>query len=160
MVLTAVKTSYLIQQVLLLLILTKDHRKTCLWEFYVLHCASERKWDRTDEICFCLPVSYTIVTLFILCFWTLSIVLSLSKNHPVYFSRHNVLETGFCLCLQVKPTQLGPIDRASPHLWTSVPASRWGIQTKHHTKLLRELRKHVRCLVCILHLGAGTDVRR
>jgi hypothetical protein len=37
--------------------------------------------------------------------------LSLSKNHPVYFSKHNVLETGFCLCLQVKSDQLGPIDR-------------------------------------------------
>jgi hypothetical protein len=33
----------------------------------------------------------------ILCLWTLSIVLSLSKNHPIYFSKHNVLETGFCL---------------------------------------------------------------
>jgi hypothetical protein len=52
----------------------------------------------------------------ILCFWTLSIVLPLSKNHPVYFSKHNVSETGFCLRLQVKPTQLGPIDRASPCL--------------------------------------------
>jgi hypothetical protein len=46
--------------------------------------------------------------------WTLSIVLSLSKNHPVYFSKHNVSETRFCLRLQVKPTQLDPIDRASP----------------------------------------------
>jgi sporulation-control protein spo0M len=38
----------------------------------------------------------------ILCFWTLSIVLSLSKNRPVYFSKHKVSETGFCLRLQVK----------------------------------------------------------
>jgi hypothetical protein len=51
----------------------------------------------------------------ILCFWTLSIFLSLSKNRPVYFSKHNVSETLFCLRLQVKPTQLGPIDRASPY---------------------------------------------
>jgi hypothetical protein len=43
----------------------------------------------------------------------------------VYFSNHNVSETGFRLHLQVKPTQLGPIDRASPYLWTPVPASRW-----------------------------------
>jgi hypothetical protein len=35
---------------------------------------------------------------------------------PVYFSKHNVSETGFCPRLQVKPTQLGPIDRASPYL--------------------------------------------
>jgi hypothetical protein len=32
--------------------------------------------------------------------------------------KHNVSETGFCLRLQVKPIQLGPIDRASPHLRT------------------------------------------
>jgi hypothetical protein len=29
--------------------------------------------------------------------------------------KRNVSETGFCLRLQVKPTQLGPIDRASPY---------------------------------------------
>jgi hypothetical protein len=52
----------------------------------------------------------------ILCFWTLSIILSLSKKRPVYFSKRNVSETGFCLHLQVKPTQSGPIDRASPRL--------------------------------------------
>jgi hypothetical protein len=33
---------------------------------------------------------------------------------PLYFSKHNVSETGFCLRLQVKPIQLGPIDRAIP----------------------------------------------
>jgi hypothetical protein len=61
----------------------------------------------------------------ILCFWTLSMVLSLSKNRPVYFWKHNVSKTGFCLRLQVKPTQLGPIDRASPYLRTPVPAPRF-----------------------------------
>jgi hypothetical protein len=38
------------------------------------------------------------------------------KHSPVYFSKQNVPETGFCLRLQVKPTQLGPIDRGSPYL--------------------------------------------
>jgi hypothetical protein len=33
-----------------------------------------------------------------------------------FFFNHNVLETGFCLRPQVKPTQLDPIDRASPYL--------------------------------------------
>jgi hypothetical protein len=33
------------------------------------------------------------------------------KHRPVYFSKHDVSETGFCLRLQVKATQLGPIDR-------------------------------------------------
>jgi hypothetical protein len=52
----------------------------------------------------------------ILCFLTLNIVLSLSKNRLVYFLKHNVSETGFRLRLQVKLTQLDPIDRASPYL--------------------------------------------
>jgi hypothetical protein len=40
------------------------------------------------------------------------------KNRPVYFSKHIVSETGFCLRLQVKPSQLGPIDTARPYLRT------------------------------------------
>jgi hypothetical protein len=44
----------------------------------------------------------------VLCFWTLSIILFLFKS--------NISETGFCPHLQVKPTQLGPFDRASPCL--------------------------------------------
>jgi hypothetical protein len=32
------------------------------------------------------------------------------------FLKHNISETGFCFRLEVKPTQLGPIDRASPYL--------------------------------------------
>jgi hypothetical protein len=43
-------------------------------------------------------------------------VLSLSKNCPLYFLKHHVSETGFCLRLHVKPTLLGSIDRASPYL--------------------------------------------
>jgi hypothetical protein len=38
------------------------------------------------------------------------------KLRPVYISNHNVSETGFCLRIQVKSTQLGRIDRASPYL--------------------------------------------
>jgi hypothetical protein len=40
------------------------------------------------------------------------------KRRPVYISKHNVLDTGLYLRPQVKPTLLGPIDRASPHLRT------------------------------------------
>jgi hypothetical protein len=36
------------------------------------------------------------------------------KCRPVSLSKHNVSETEFCLHLQVKPTQLGQIDRAEP----------------------------------------------
>jgi hypothetical protein len=42
-------------------------------------------------------------------------------HRPVYISKHNVSQTGFCLRLQVKPTQLGPIDRANPYLQTPIP---------------------------------------
>jgi hypothetical protein len=35
-------------------------------------------------------------------------------HHRVYYLRHDVSESGFCLLLQVEPTRLGPIDRASP----------------------------------------------
>jgi hypothetical protein len=59
----------------------------------------------------------------------------------LYITKHNISETGFYLRLQVEPAQLGPIDRASPYLRTSVPAPRWGTQAKHSTNHLRELRK-------------------
>jgi hypothetical protein len=45
-------------------------------------------------------------------------------HHRVYISKYNVSETELCLRLQVKPTQLGPIDTASPYLRTPVPALR------------------------------------
>jgi hypothetical protein len=48
----------------------------------------------------------------LLCFRTLCSVLFVCKTH-------RVSETGFCLRLQVKPTQLGPIDGASPYLRTA-----------------------------------------
>jgi hypothetical protein len=68
----------------------------------------------------------------LLCFLTLSIVMPLSRKHcPVYFSKYNISETGFCLRLQVKPTHLYPIDRATPCLRTHIPAPRWGIPAKH-----------------------------
>jgi hypothetical protein len=35
------------------------------------------------------------------------------KHRHGYIWKHNVSETGFCLRLQVKPTQLGPTDTAS-----------------------------------------------
>jgi hypothetical protein len=54
----------------------------------------------------------------LLCFWTSSGILFLFKTHS--FS-----ETGFCLRLQVEPTQLGPIDRARPYFgdWIRSPSS-------------------------------------
>lgn len=54
----------------------------------------------------------------------------------------NVSEFGFCLHLQVKPTQLYPISRASPYLWMPAPTqdsvdkprqhqSSSGVKTEH-----------------------------
>jgi hypothetical protein len=46
----------------------------------------------------------------IFCFWTISIVLFLFTTPFCSYSKHNVSENVFCLSLQVKLTQLGPID--------------------------------------------------
>jgi hypothetical protein len=62
-------------------------------------------------------------------------------HRPVYFSKHNVSDTGFCLRVQAKSSHLGTIDRAGPHLRTPVPAPGWGIRVKLCTNHLRELRK-------------------
>jgi hypothetical protein len=43
------------------------------------------------------------------------------QNTVLFIFQNSVSETGFCLRLQVKPTQLGRIDRASPSLRTPVP---------------------------------------
>jgi hypothetical protein len=43
----------------------------------------------------------------------------IQKHHLVYFSKHNVSETRFCLRLQAKPTQFGQIDGASPYVRTN-----------------------------------------
>jgi hypothetical protein len=48
----------------------------------------------------------------ILCFWTLSILFFYIKNTVLFIFQNNVSETGVHLRLQVKPTQLGQIDRA------------------------------------------------
>jgi hypothetical protein len=65
---------------------------------------------------------FYLKTVQILCFGHYPSSCLCLKHHPVYFSKHDVSQTGFCLRLQVKPTQLGPIDRASPSLRTPMPA--------------------------------------
>jgi hypothetical protein len=45
------------------------------------------------------------------------------KHCHVYTSKHNVSETGSCLRLQVKRTQLGTFDIASPYLRRQNPVS-------------------------------------
>jgi hypothetical protein len=43
---------------------------------------------------------------------------SVEWQHPLYISKNNVSETVFYLHLQVEPTQLGPIVRATSYLRT------------------------------------------
>jgi hypothetical protein len=40
--------------------------------------------------------------------------------HPVFYLKHYISESGFCLHLQVETTYLGPIDRASLYVWAPV----------------------------------------
>jgi hypothetical protein len=53
------------------------------------------------------------------------------------FKTHNVLETGIVLCLQEKPNQLGPIDRATPYFqsidWAQL--SRFYLKTETKSSL-------------------------
>jgi hypothetical protein len=60
-------------------------------------------WKRALKVC----ENATLIQ--ILCYWTLSI--------SCFYLKH-VSETGLYLCLQIKPTQLGPTDRAGPYLGT------------------------------------------
>jgi hypothetical protein len=46
------------------------------------------------------------------------------KRCPFYFPKHSDSETGFCLRLPVRPTEFGPIDRASLYLRTEIDGDR------------------------------------
>jgi hypothetical protein len=58
------------------------------------------------------------------------------KQRPIYISEHSSLETGFCLCLQVKPTQLGPINRAG--LETGTSSINWAQLSMFYLKMETE----------------------
>jgi hypothetical protein len=68
--------------------------------------------------------------------------LSSSKNTVLFIFQNNFSETGLCLRLQVKSSQLGPNDRARPYLRIPIPTPRSGMQAKHSINHLWELRKH------------------
>jgi hypothetical protein len=53
-----------------------------------------------------------------------------------YLKKHNISEMGLCLHLQVKPTQLGPIDSANPYLWTKLLELiyLWSVYRRHLSK--------------------------
>jgi hypothetical protein len=49
----------------------------------------------------------------------------IKKHRSVYFSKHSISETGFCLRLQMGHTQLGPLHRVSPYLSILAQLSRF-----------------------------------
>jgi hypothetical protein len=69
---------------------------------------SSRLHQRVPIIC--LPVHPKPVTITILYF----------IHRPVFYFKHNISKTGFCSRLQVELTQLGPMDRASLCLRTTI----------------------------------------
>jgi hypothetical protein len=71
----------------------------------------------------------------------------LCKTPSCVCLKHNVLETGLCLCLQVKPSQLGPIDRASPYVWTPAPTQdRLYNQAQHKPSARVKTLKNSTCM--------------
>jgi hypothetical protein len=72
------------------------------------------------------------------------------KHCPFLFYTQDVSEPGFCLRLKVRPTQLGPIDRASSYLRTPAPTPHRIYQAKHSTNHLWELRQNIK--TCIYYL--------
>jgi hypothetical protein len=85
----------------------------------IIQIASERVLGPISTVAEEEENSKTVLFVQILCFWTLSIALFLSKTPScLYISKHSVSETGLFVRLQVKPTLLGPIDRAIPCLRT------------------------------------------
>jgi hypothetical protein len=62
--------------------------------------------------------------------------------HRPFLFKNIVSETGFCLRLQVKPTQLGPIDRASPYLRTPVPTQIGYTNQAQHERSATVTTKH------------------
>jgi hypothetical protein len=50
-------------------------------------------------------------------------------NHPVFYLKHNVSETGLCLCLQVKATHLGPNERTTDRDYID-----WAQMSRHITE--------------------------
>jgi hypothetical protein len=60
-----------------------------------------------------------------------------SIHCPIFYLKHDVSETGLCLCLQVEPTQLGQSDRASFCLWTPEMTPKGFIKPKQQEPTIR-----------------------
>jgi hypothetical protein len=73
---------------------------------------------------------------------TITVFLDISLSPILFlFETHNVSEIGFCLRLQVEPTQLGPIDRASLYLGRCV---------LNKNRTMQDVKKHNNCTEIIV----------
>jgi hypothetical protein len=82
-----------------------------------------------DSVYFVLNTEYCCVDCHTLVYILCTLIMFLDIIHcPFSNLKHNVSETGFCLRLQVEPTQLDPMDRDSAYFRT--PA-----QTQDYWKL-------------------------
>jgi hypothetical protein len=89
--------------------------------------------------------NYSVIVL-----WTLFIILFLFKTH-------NILETGFCLLLQVDPSQLGPINRASTYLQTPAPTQDRVYKQAQH-KSSEGVKTNLKTLNNFTHMRPNTYV--
>jgi hypothetical protein len=53
---------------------------------------------------------------------------------PFFYLKYYVSETGLCLRLQVAPTQVGPIEGASPSLRTNLSSFHLKTETESSTR--------------------------
>jgi hypothetical protein len=69
--------------------------------------------------------------------WYINITITILDiiHRPVFYLKHDVSETGFCLHLRVELTQLGPIDTASLCLW---PHCHWWCSSSSVTDISRQ----------------------
>jgi hypothetical protein len=72
----------------------------------------------------------------ILCFWALSI--------SMFFLKHNVLETGFCLHLLVKPIPLGPTEEVFPEDGDRIQSLKYCVLNKN--RMMDNVQKHNVCI--------------
>jgi hypothetical protein len=94
-----------------------------------------------------VQISNKYLLIQISCFWTLSIILSLSKNTILFVFQN----TKFWILDSVSTFRLGPINRASPHLQTPAPTQVGIYKQAQHKPSVRVMTKHQK-LPCI---GAG-----
>jgi hypothetical protein len=78
-------------------------------------------------------------------------------HRPVFYSRHDVSETRFCLRLKVEPTQLGAIGTASLRLSLFIGFSIVGISHKTTTGEDSKLRRLYVCSVLEMELKKNRD---